>query len=67
MFELRGQVEEIGQFDEGHGFVISAGDMRVKVTGLTPQYVKQLGAYLYSDVTVRIDDGPAHPTTERQP
>lgn len=61
MFELRGQVEEIGEFDGDHGFVISSGDLRVKVTGLKPAYVKQLGHYLYSEVTVRIDDGS--PTT----
>lgn len=63
MFELRGQIEEIGEFDGEHGFVIRSGEMSVKVMGLKPNYVKQLGPYLYSEVTVRVDDGPGSGST----
>lgn len=56
MFKVTGQVEEVGQLEEGHGFVVTAGEVTIRVTGLAPSYVKKLGHYLYSAVTVAIDD-----------
>jgi hypothetical protein len=55
MFQITGEIEDIGELEEGHGFIVRAGEVTVRVTGLKPQYVRELGPYLYSNVSVLID------------
>lgn len=55
MFQVNGHVEEIGQLEEGHGFIVASGDVKIRVTGLPPEYVRELGVFLYSAVSVLID------------
>lgn len=61
MFKVTGKVEEVGDIEDENGFtspgvlVIAPDDVRVRVTGLSPAYVRELGTFLYSNVTVLID------------
>jgi hypothetical protein len=56
MFKLTGEVEEIGQFEDGtHGFIVEHEGIRIRVSGLPREYVRDLGIFLYSKVAVMID------------